>query len=191
MWAMEPINALMQRRSKPLTPYIADNWHTALKHANLLCKYPSLSKGLHSGFVIGLPIITSTITPSNSTTLSTHLQPFLDLIRHEFDTGRYIGPFSRAQLEDFIGPFQTSPLSMIPKPHKPDSFRIIQNFSFPHTPRPGHVSINSQVDSDCFPATWCTFNIFSLLVSQLPVGTEAMVRDIAEAFRTVPLDPSQ
>ena len=120
--------------------------------------------------------------------MSSHFQKIVD---HEFATGRYIGPFTCCEIEQLLGPFQTSPLSLIPKPYKPSVFRLIQNFSFPYTSSPSHTSINSYIHSDDFPCTWGTFPIFSFLVSNLPPGSQAAVRDVSEAYRTIPLHPSQ
>jgi hypothetical protein len=38
---------------------------------------------------------------------------------------------------------------------------------------------------------WGTFTTFSLLVYRLPPGTQGACRDIAEAYQTIPLAPSQ
>ena len=98
---------------------------------------------------------------------------------------------SQAQVEELIGPFQSSPLSLIPKPHKPDKFRLIQNFSYPRTPVNGRTSMNAHVNSDDYPCTWGTFTAVSLLLSQLLQGSQIAVRDVAEAYRTIPLHCSQ
>ncbi|KAL7277684.1 hypothetical protein ACG7TL_008616 [Trametes sanguinea] len=119
------------------------------------------------------------------------LQSFQRIIDHEFATGRYIGPFSRLSLESLIGPFQSSPLSLIPKPHKPHVFRLIQNFSFPRQPSNGISSINYHIDPANFPCTWGTFHTFALLCWRLPPGSQGAVRDVAEAYRIIPLHHSQ
>jgi len=114
-------------------------------------------------------------------------------IQKEIQKSRYIGPFSAETLTKLIGPFQTSPLLIIPKPGRPDKIRLIQNFSFPHSydtqfPNP---SINSHIDPNDFPTTWGKFSVIYLLISRLPPGSEAATRDVAEAYRMVPLHPSQ
>jgi hypothetical protein len=38
---------------------------------------------------------------------------------------------------------------------------------------------------------WGTFEIIALLIARLPPGSEATTRDAAEAYRTIPLHPSQ
>lgn len=112
------------------------------------------------------------------------------MIQVEFDKGRYIGPFSRSDLEAEIGPFQSSPLSLVPKSGKPGKFRLIQNLSHPHNNHPT-PSINAFLNSDEFPCTWGTFRTMCTLIRSLPPGTQAATRDIAEAYRIIPLHENQ
>jgi hypothetical protein len=137
-----------------------------------------------------------TYTPPNTTSVDNYHEAFDNTIQAEFKKGRYIGPLSKAKVEELIGPFQTSPLSIIPKPGKPGKFRLIQNLSHPaHPPStansPPHTSINSHIDSDDFPCTYGTFETVYLLIARLPEGLQAAVRDIKEAYRTIPLHHSQ
>ena len=152
-----------------------------------------MSKNLQSGFRINIPKITVTQTPPNKAIISDHQIHFDKIINLELLKQRYIGPFSRLHLEDLIGPFQTSPFSIIPKPGKPDRFRLLQNYSFPHNTTPLHPnpSINSYLDSDEFPTTWGTFSIMALIIHQLPPHSQIATRDVAEAYRTIPLHHSQ
>jgi hypothetical protein len=90
-----------------------------------------------------------------------------------------------------LGPFQTSPLSLVPKISKPGKYRAVHNFSHPHDMQPNMASINSHINSDNFPCTWGTFTTVSLLVSRLPPGSQASVHNVAEAYRTIPVIPTQ
>ncbi|KIK35656.1 hypothetical protein CY34DRAFT_35791, partial [Suillus luteus UH-Slu-Lm8-n1] len=47
-------------------------------------------------------------------------------ILSEQAAGRYSSGFSPADLELLIGPFRTSPLGLVPKPHS-NKFRIVQD----------------------------------------------------------------
>jgi hypothetical protein len=102
-------------------------------------------------------------------------------------------PLHRSGLESLIGPFQSSPFSIIPKPAKPDKFHILQNYSFPHLPSLAfpNPSVNSFINSNDFPTTWGTFSVISLLLHRLPPGSQIATRDVSEAYRTIPLHPSQ
>lgn len=156
-----------------------------------MSRYPSLVQNIAQGFSVGFPSIHHTYTPLNHHSLLVHASAFAASISRELVTGRYLGPFTQSEVEDLIGPFHTSPLSIIPKPHKPNSFRIIQNFSFPYTPVDGVSSMNAGIESDQYPCTWGTFVTVALLFSQLPKGSQAAVRDVSEAYRSIPLHHSQ
>ncbi|TFY68112.1 hypothetical protein EVJ58_g1197 [Rhodofomes roseus] len=188
---MERSRAILHRRINPVTPYHPDAWHRMLQDADLLAKYPSLVDSMRSGFNIGIPPIYITRCPDNSSTIEQHSDVLARIIQDELQKRRYIGPFSQQELEALIGPFQSSPLSLVPKPHKPGTFRLVQNFSYPHSPRAGYIAINDSLRADDFPCTWGTFTAMCLMCSRLPPGSQAAVRDVAEAYRTVPLHPSQ
>lgn len=182
--------ALEHRSARPLSPYQASEWALQLDAANLTVKYSNLAHMFNYGFHAGLPTIISTYTPPNNTSVLEHYNELVKAINLEFSKGRYLGPASKAQIEEILGPFQSSPLSIIPKPNKPGKFRIIQNFSHPHAPSKGISSINSAILSDQYPCTWGTFGTISLLLETLPPGSEGAVRDVKEAYRTVPFHPS-
>ena len=77
-------------------------------------------------------------------------------IASEQIAGHYSDAFLPEDLEELIGPFRTSPLGLVPKPHS-DTFRMIQDMSYPrHTNAAS--SINAGVNSDDFPMAWGSFN---------------------------------
>ena len=131
--------------------------------------------------------------PPNSISLSIHHSEFLEIIDKELSKDHYLDPFSLFLIKESLGPYQTSPLSMIPTPRQPSKFRLIQNFSFLHTtslvfPFPLiHVSITLNL----FPCTWGKFSTIYLLITHLPLRSEAATWDIAKAYHTIPLHPSQ
>ena len=190
----EPRLVPEQKRLKATSPYTPDVWQAQLTRLGLLHRYPSIVEGLKSGFSLGIPVINNTYTPPNHQSISR--DPILSevynfTIANEFELGRYVGPFTRAQLEAELGPFQTSPLSFVSKASKPGKYRAVHNFSFPHSPSPEAVSINSHINSGDFPCTWGTFATVALLIARLPPGSQASVRDVAEAYRTIPTNPAQ
>ena len=67
----------------------------------------------------------------------------------------------------------------------------MHDFSHPYNPSPNAASINSHVDGDNFPCTWGTFSTVALLIARLPPGSQASIRDVAEAYRTIPVLPTQ
>lgn len=145
---------------------------------------------IRQGAHAGISQIHKTYTPLNKNSTETLKDAFNEIIRMEFDKGRYLGPFTKGDLEQEIGPFQSSPLSLVPKTGKPGKFRLIQNLSHPHTNEPT-PSINAHLNSDNFPCTWGTFKTTCTLIRSLPAGAQAATRDIAEAYRIIPLHESQ
>ena len=190
---MELTLVLEHRKLNALTPYKPDACQHLLTKSGLLSEYHHIPNSLRHGFYINLPPISTTQTPPNRPTVVEFQQQFTDIVRDEIQKGRYIGPLSRAGVESLIGPFQSSPFSIIPKPAKPGKYRILQNYSFPLSPSFAfpNPSINSYINSNDFPTTWGTFSLISLLLRRLPPGSQIATRDVAEAYRTIPLHPSQ
>lgn len=190
---MDLKTVLERRKSRPITPYNSSSWERLLRYHDLLDRYPDIPLGLRAGFNLHLPLLHSTQTPPNSISVLQYHEAFSAILSRELHTGRYIGPFTRLQLLDALGPFQSSPISIIPKAGKAGKYRVIQNFSFPDTPSLVHPipSINSTVNSDDFPCTWGTFNTVCTIIRGLPPGSQGATRDVAEAYRTVPLHYSQ
>ena len=158
---------------------------------NLVHKYPNVLSTLQNGAIIGVPHIEHTFIPPNRPSVAHYATQFDTILQHEYSTRRHLGPFTKAHLEATIGPFQTSPLSIIPKPNKPGKFRLVQDFSFPHSPTSPIPSINTHIDSSIYPCTWGTFSTMALCIARLPPGSQAAARDESEAYRTIPLHPSQ
>jgi hypothetical protein len=190
---MELKSALEQRKLTPLTPYKADAWDYELRSAGILDRFVKIPQGLRLGFKIDFPSISNVQTPPNRDSVTEFSIEFNVIIQKELDKGRYLGPFTAKALEELIGPFQSSPMSIIPKPAKRGKFRLIQNFSYPHSPSVIHPnpSVNSNIDAQSFPTTWGKFSIVYNLIANLPPGSEAATRDVAEAYRTIPLHSSQ
>ena len=184
-------DALERRRCDPLTPYNKKAWAEQLSRLDLDGRYPHLVQGLTEGFDVGVPRIEKTYIPSNHASIFSHKDVYSKIVDSEFTAGCYIGPFTRNQLERALGPFQTSPLSLVPKTSNPGVYRAVHNFSHPHVPSSDATSINSHIDCNDFPCTWGTFSTVALLIARLPPGSQASIRDVAEAYRTVPVRPDQ
>jgi hypothetical protein len=184
-------NALELRRSQALTPYRVEAWESFLYISNLSAKYPTLISSLLKGFDAGIPPILSTYAPPNSPSLLQHPEAYHEMVANELRKGRYVGPCTRLEVEALIGPFQSSPLSWVPKPGKPGKFRAVHNFSFPRSPTPTVQSINAAIDANSFPCTWGTFDTICFITYNLPPGSQAAIRDVAEAYRTIPIIPDQ
>ena len=172
------------------TPLIAEEWKIALEAASILDKYPRIPHFVTYGADAGIGPIQSTFTPPNHQSIRSHQTVFNEIVNIEFQKGRYWGPYSAEELERIIGPFQTSPLSLIPKPGKPGKFRLIQNLSYPRNII-GIRSINSSIESDLYPCTWGTFSTAAIIMQSLPPGSLGACRDVSEAYRIIPLAKDQ
>ena len=129
--------------------------------------------------------------PPNQFSISTLPHVYREIVKNDFATGRYVGPFMRRQVEAKLGPFQTSPLSLIPKTSKPGKYRAVHNFSHPHSLRPEMSSVNSHISSDDFPCTWGTFTAVTPLIACLPPGSQALLWDVVEVYGMIPTHPNQ
>lgn len=177
--------ALKWRGCKPLTPYIKEVWAELL----LACweeRYPCLVQSLTDGFDIGIPYIRHTYSPPNHSSVFSLPNVYSSIINSKFKAGCYIGPFLWSQLELALGPFQTSPLSLVLKTLKLGTYQAVHNFSHLHSPSCDTTSINSHINCNDFPCTWGTFSTVALLISHLPPGSQALIHDVAEAYRTIP-----
>jgi hypothetical protein len=148
------------------TPLVAAEWKSSLEAAGITHIYPQIHHFLSHGADAGIKVIHATFIPPNHPSIVTHQEVFHEIVNIEFEKGRYWGPFSKEELEAIIGPFQTSPLSLIPKPGKPGKFRLIQNLSYPRSIK-GIRSINSSIETDLYPCTWGTFSTVATLVWSL------------------------
>lgn len=189
---MAPSTVLRHRRTSPLTPYKPDAWRRQLDRHDLDRRYPDLCLSLTQGFDVGIPNIQKTYAPPNSSIINKYPEAYEEIVEKEFQKGRYLGPFSRAELEALIGPFQSSPLSLVTKPGKPGKYRAVHDFSHPRPSNTNSVpSINSAINSHDFPCTWGTFSTVCLIIYRLPPGSQASIRDVAEAYRTIPVRQDQ
>ena len=115
-------DVLKRRKREPLTPYIGEAWKELLRECGLERRYPFLVQGIAEGFDMGIPHITCTYIPLNHPSIVSLPDVYKSSVNSKCKTGRYIGPFTRRQLESALGPFQTSPLSLVPKTSKPGVF---------------------------------------------------------------------
>jgi len=112
-------------RSRVQTPYHPEAWKYFVTLHNLISLYAHIPLSLTNGFFVRAPALATTFTPPNHPSIILNYSAFQSIIEVEFTKGCYIGPFSLTALESLIGPFQSSPLSIVPKPVKPGKFRLI------------------------------------------------------------------
>jgi hypothetical protein len=172
-------------------PLLFAGWHALMLKHELVDKYPNVLSTLQNGAIIGVPPIEHTFTPSNKSSIAHYATQFQAILCHKHSTCCHLGPFTKDQLEAAIGLFQTSPLSIILKPNKPGKFRLVQDFSFPHSLTSPISPINTRIDSSLYPCTWGTISTMALCMAHLPQGAQVAARDEAKAYCTIPLHHSQ
>ena len=175
------------RKNKALTPYNPDAWEKLLRQCNLLVKYQNLPRALRKALMPEYDPYTvhshHLIVPACS-----HIQTTTKKLLTK-NRGRYMDLCTCQEVESLIGPFQSSPLSLIPKPSK---FRAIHNFSCPHTPTSTFSSINYTIDADMYPCTWGTSATICFTINNPPPAcSQASILDVAEAYRTITITPNQ
>ena len=122
---MVPSTVLRHRKTNPLIPYKPDAWCRQLERHGLLGRYPDLYLSLTQGFDVGVPSIQQIYIPPNSSLINKYPEVYKEIVETEFQKGRYLGPFSRVELESLIRPFQSSPLSLVTKPRKPGKYHMV------------------------------------------------------------------
>ncbi|KAE8246160.1 hypothetical protein A4X03_0g7316 [Tilletia caries] len=132
------------------SPLRSEGFKTLLEHHNLLSAFLELVEGLENGFNFGIPPITVTRTPPNHKSATSDLKTLNSAIEKEIGLGRACGPYTKEEVEDLIGPFQTSPLGLVPKPN--GKWRMVQDFSYPR--KGEYPAINNYIASDEFVCAW-------------------------------------
>ena len=110
---------LEHRRQQPLTPYNLVEWRREFSLLNLHTRFPKILPGLAYGFVINFPPISSTQSPPNNVSITSFDSEFCTIVCKEIAKGRCLGPFPLSLIEQVLGPYQSSPLSIIPKQGHP------------------------------------------------------------------------
>ena len=182
---------LEHRKSNALTPYNHEAWTTSLQCHHLNEQYSNIPQGIQEGFSAGICRIICTYVPPNGSSVEKHADIYQEIEDKEFRKGRYLSPFFQCEVEGLIGPFQSSPLSLVPKPSKLMSLCTVHNFSSPHSPLSSISSINSSININNFSCTWGTFNTVASLISNLPPGSQASICDVAEAYHMIPIISSE
>ncbi|KAE8227835.1 hypothetical protein CF326_g7254 [Tilletia indica] len=160
-------------------PLSSEGFEKVLRELGLLEAFQPVVDGIAEGFDFGIPPITSTKTPPNHASARENEKVLRDIARKEVEKGRWAGPYTKKQVEELLGPFQSSPMGVIPKPN--GKFRPVQDFSFP---RDGsYSSINEYITSDEFLTAWDGANATLGLLNSLPNTVQGATMDASEAFR--------
>ena len=107
------------------------------------------------------------------TTIDTTLQK-------EYQLGCILGPFQYPPLPNF----QTLGLGLVPK--HDGGWRITHYLSAPL-----YISINDFIDPDDYSLSYCTIDDAYDFINQMGPGTLLSEIDLKDAFRLIPVHPSQ
>ena len=136
--------------------------------------------GLQHGFMVHGSMHTSIISPNHRSTLQ-NPQFIAKKLSLDLVLNRVAGPFETVPMSPFI----VSPIGLVPK-KEPNKFRIIHDLSFP--PK---ESVNDSIPASYKSVSYEGIRRIVDLVAQLGRGALLAKADIQEAYRILPVHPSQ
>ncbi|KAE8217468.1 hypothetical protein CF319_g8450 [Tilletia indica] len=163
---------------RPLNP---DGFDRVLRSLNLMDDYGDLVEGFRGGFDFGIPPIQETRTPPNHLSATENMEGLDQIAAKELEKGRWAGPYSREEIEKEIGPFQSSPMGLIPKPN--GDWRLVQDLSYPRNG--SYLSINSYIVADEYLTTWDDVTTVFVALRELSRQVQGATFDAMEAFRGI------
>ena len=122
-----------------------------------------------------------TLSNNSQTALLNHTE-VSKKIQQELDSGRIAGPFDKPPLPNF----KSSPLSLRAK-KDPGKFRLLHNLSFPYD----KSAVNYYIPKSAATVKYASLQDAILDIQQCSPGAWMAKADIANAFRLIPLHPSQ
>ena len=111
-----------------------------------------------------------------------HASIIKDYLSTEREAKRVLGPLDPAMLARYQVHY--SPIGIIPKPHKPNKFRLIVDMS-----SPAEASVNDGIDSKLATLTYIRIQDVARQILQLGRGTLIAKIDIKSAYRIIPVHP--
>ena len=166
-----------------ITPLLYAEWRSLLAEH----PYPELVQfftlGISNGFRIGFSSPQSNVKQArkNMESAYTHKEVVDNYLQTEITAARVAGTFAHSLAQNG----QISRFGVIPKHHKPDSWRLIIDLSHPH-----NHSVN-----DGIPPSLCSIKYISIddainQILSLGRGTVMAKIDIKNAFRLLPVHPA-
>ncbi|KAE8179271.1 hypothetical protein CF335_g9654, partial [Tilletia laevis] len=127
--SVEVLHKLRPELESAQRPLNADGFERVLRELGLMDDYGDLMAGLRDGFDFGIPPLRETRTPPNHLSATENEDVLERIAASEIEKGRWAGPFTRAEVETVLGPFQSSPMGLIPKSN--GDWRLVQDLSYP------------------------------------------------------------
>jgi hypothetical protein len=161
-----------------------------LRLFNIYNKWSHVITGLREGFDVGINFHQVKLFYFKNHASSRIDPEFISAyMESEQVSGRYSCPYTPSELVALIGPFQTSPIRLTPKPNS-SKFQLIQDLFFPRN-HPTVQSINAGICSDDFSMAWGTFELTTALILSLPPGCQAATFNISAAYQLTLIRPNQ
>ena len=165
------------------TPLFLSAWVQALQAYpdNDLREY--ILTGIQEGFYLGFNH-RQQLSPAkaNMSSAMAHQSPVDKYLSQECTAGRVLGPLPPSTAQNI----HTNRFGVIPKKRQPGKWRLILDLSFP----PGQ-SVNDGISKDSCSLQFTTVDDAARLIAQLGRGTLLAKIDIAQAYRNVPVHPSE
>lgn len=155
-----------------------------LQLAHLLNSYPDkdyIINGFNEGFSLDFAGSQSSLLSTNSLSVTQNPSTTLQKINYEVGLGRICGPFPSPPFENF----KVFPLALREK-SVPGKFRLLHNLSFPYNDE----SLSLNIPRECSSVKYETLTDAIFLINSFESPWLAKA-DISEAFRLIPLHPSQ
>jgi hypothetical protein len=185
-------DARSERAREARTPLRAGAWRRRIDELGLATEHGHIPHGIEHGFRLGTDPITTNYHPPNTASADEFADALEEQIANEVLAERYLGPFTAAEVNTALGPFQSSPQSCRPKAGQPGKARLIRNLSFPQHPIQIGIytitSINSRLSASDHPHSWGSFWTVVCTIVSLPPGSEAASEDVIDAYRSIGID---
>ncbi|GAA5832047.1 hypothetical protein JCM11251_002799 [Rhodosporidiobolus azoricus] len=163
-------------------------------------RFASLPSLIRHGFSLGISPLSptaSSYTPHNNLRTAREQQAARGKVVGLVAAKKLYGPFSLRQLEEEMGPVQSSPIKVVPKEPLPGTTtprdRLVENFTFPYQPTPdGHEAVNQGIDPDIFVCGWVSWRevaAFYLSFRDQP-DVKFLGLDLKDGFEHLDLHPS-
>ena len=165
------------------TPIRADR----LEHHLRQCAYPEdktkfLVDGFKFGFRLGHTSNPEDITAPNSKKANELPTVILNKLKVEIEAGRIAGPFKTPPFH----PFQASPLNVREKKEQ-GKYRLLHDLSYPYDNR----SVNANIPQNLKTVKYASVRDAINILNELPSGAYMAKCDIKDAYRLIPLHPSE
>ena len=162
------------------SPLVANEWETVLAGHPDREFAEFVVRGIREGFRIGFDYICrlGEKIPKNMRSASENRDPIDRYVRAEAQERRLIRLVGAA-------PVRVSRVGVIPKPHQPGKWRLITDLSFPKG-----QSVNDGIGAEVCSVSYATVDQAVRCIKTLGRGALLAKFDIANAYRAVPVHPS-